>query len=76
MAFFIAKFAYNNIRNASTSYIFFKLNCRYHPYVSYKEDLNLYLKSKTIEKLFFKLQNLIGLLAKFLPCLKIFKASP
>ena len=56
----MAEFAYNNAKNASTGYIFFELNYRYLLCVSYKKDLNLRLKSKTGEKLFSKLQNLIA----------------
>ena len=36
----MAEFAYNNARNASTGSTPFKLNCKYHPRVSYKEDLD------------------------------------
>ena len=36
----MAEFAYNNAKNASTGYTPFELNCRYHPWVSYKEDLD------------------------------------
>ena len=38
----IAEFAYNNAKNASTGYTPFELNYGYHPWVSYKEDLNLH----------------------------------
>ena len=40
----MADFVYNNAKNASTGYISLELNCRYHPYVFYKEDLDLRLK--------------------------------
>ena len=36
----MAEFAYNNAKNASTDFTSFELNYRYHPWVSYKEDLN------------------------------------
>ena len=55
----IIKFAYNNIKNTNIKYIFFKLNYKYHFYIFYKEDFNLYSKLKTTKKLFFKLQNLM-----------------
>ena len=55
----IAEFAYNNAKNISTSYTPFELNCRYHPCVSYKEDLDPCLKSKIAEKLSSKLRELI-----------------
>ena len=57
--FFLAKFAYNNAKNANTSHTFFKLNCGYYLCVSYEEDLDLYSKSRTAEKLFSKLQELM-----------------
>ncbi len=36
----MAKFAYNNTKNASTGHTPFELNCSYHPRVSYKKDIN------------------------------------
>ena len=57
----MVEFAYNNTKNASIGYTFFKLNYKYYPYISYKKDLDLYLKSKTIKKLSFKLQNLMAI---------------
>ena len=56
----MVEFAYNNAKNASTSYTPFKLNCGYHPCVSYKEDLDPRSKSKTVEKLSSELQNLMA----------------
>ena len=56
----MVEFAYNNAKNTSTSHMLFKLNCGYHSQVFYKEDLDLYLKSKTVEKLSFELQNLMA----------------
>ena len=53
--FFIAEFIYNNTRNINTSHIFFEFNYKYHLYIFYKKNHNLYLKLKTIKKLFFKL---------------------
>ena len=49
--FSIAEFAYNNAKNASTGHIPFELNCRYHPCVSYKKDLDPCSKSKTAKEL-------------------------
>ena len=57
----MAEFAYNNAKNISTSYTFFKLNCRYYPHIFYKEDLDPCSKLKTVEKLFFELQNLMAI---------------
>ena len=53
----MTEFAYNNAKNASTGYTPFKLNCRYHPWVSYKKDLDPRSQLKTAEKLSSKLQN-------------------
>ena len=55
----MAKFAYNNAKNASTGYTSFKFNCGYHPRVSFKEDVDPYLKSRSAEKLAGKLRELI-----------------
>ena len=55
----IAKFAYNNAKNASTGHILFKLNCGYHPRVSFKEDVNPHSKSRSANKLVRKLRELI-----------------
>ena len=55
----MTEFTYNNAKNASTGHTLFKLNYRYHPWVSYKKDLDPRSKSKTAEKLSFKLQNLM-----------------
>ena len=56
----MAEFAYNNAKNASTGFTLFELNCGYHLWVSYKEDLNPRSQSKTAEELFFKLWNLMA----------------
>ena len=56
----MAEFAYNNAKNASTGHTLFKLNCGYHPRISYKEDLDPRSKSKIAKKLSSKLQNLIA----------------
>ena len=55
----MAEFAYNNAKNASTGYTPFKLNCGYHPCVSYEEDLNPHLKSRTAEELSSELRELM-----------------
>ena len=56
----ITEFAYNNAKNTSTNHILFKLNYKYHPRVSYKKDLGLRSKLKTMEELSSKLQNLMA----------------
>ena len=56
----MAEFAYNNAKNACNGNTSFELNCGYHPYVSYEEDLNPHLKSKTAEELSFELRELMA----------------
>ena len=36
----MAKFAYNNAKNASTGYRLFELNCGYHPCVFFEKNTN------------------------------------
>ena len=55
----MAEFAYNNAKNASSGYIPFKLNCGYHPRMSYKEDVNFRSKSKSADNLSAKLRELM-----------------
>ena len=57
--FSMTEFAYNNAKNTSIGHIPFELNCGYHLWVSYKEDLDPYSKSKITEELSSELQNLI-----------------
>ncbi len=40
----MAEFIYNKVKNASTGYMLFELNCGYHPHVSYKENIDHYSK--------------------------------
>ena len=55
----MAKFAYNNAKNASINHIPFKLNCGYHLCIFYKEDINSCSKSKSADKLSGNLKRLI-----------------
>ena len=55
----IAKFAYNNAKNASTGHTPFKLNCGYHPWILYEEDVNFRSQSKSVDKLSAKLRKLM-----------------
>ena len=55
----MAKFAYNNTKNASTGYTPFELNCEYHSWVSYEEDINPRSKSKLAIELSVKLWELM-----------------
>ena len=52
----IAKFAYNNTKNASTGHTSFKLNCGYHLGMSYKDEVDSRSKSKLADKLSAKLR--------------------
>ena len=47
----MTEFAYNYAKNASTNYTFFELNCGYHSFFFYKDDLDPRLKSKIVEEL-------------------------
>ncbi len=55
----MAKFAYNNAKNASTSHTPFELNCGFHPQASYKKDVTLCSQSKSADKLAAELKELM-----------------
>ena len=55
----MAKFAYNNAKNASTGYTPFELNCGYHPQMSYKKEVDPRSKSKSADELSAELKELI-----------------
>ena len=55
----IAEFAYNNAKNASTGHTPFELNCGYHPWMSYKDDVNPRSKSKSADELSAELKELM-----------------
>ena len=55
----MAEFAYNNIKNTSTSQIPFELNCGYHPRVFFEEDIDSCLRSRSANKLAEELRELI-----------------
>ena len=55
----MAKFAYNNAKNASTSHSFFDLNYGYYSRIFYKEVINLNFKSKLVEELSIELGELM-----------------
>ena len=55
----MAKFAYNDAKNASTSQTSFKLNCGYYQRNSFEKDTNPRFQSKTADKLSVELQELI-----------------
>ena len=51
--------AYNNTKNASTGHTPFELNCSYHPWVLYKEDIKPRSQSKSADKLSAELRKLM-----------------
>ena len=53
----MAEFAYNNAKNANTNHTPFKLNCGYHPCVSFEKDTNPCSWSKTANKWWTELQS-------------------
>ena len=55
----MAEFIYNNAKNVSTSHTLFELNCGYYLHMSYKEDINLYFKSKSANELLAELEELM-----------------
>ena len=55
----MAEFVYNNAKNASTGHTPFKLNCRYHPCISFEKDINPCSQSKTADKLLAELRELM-----------------
>ena len=55
----MAKFAYNNTKNASTSHTAFKVNYGYHRRVSYKKNIDPLSKSKSANKLSAELWELM-----------------
>ena len=57
----MAKFAYNNAKNASTDHAPFKLNYGYHLWVSYEEDIDPRSKSKSADELSAELQELMNI---------------
>ena len=55
----MAKFAYNNAKNASTGHTSFELNCGYHLRISYEEDVDPCSKSKSADELLAELRELM-----------------
>ena len=55
----MAMFAYNNVKNASTGYMPFKLNCGFYFWLFYEEDIDSCHKSKSADKLLAELQKLM-----------------
>ena len=57
----MAKFAYNNAKNASTGHTFFKLNCGFHPRVFFEDDIDPCSKSCSTDELAKELRELIDI---------------
>ena len=55
----IAGFAYNNAKNTSTGHTPFELNYGYHPWMSYKEDVDPRSQSKLADELSAELRELM-----------------
>ena len=55
----MAKFVYNNFKNASTSHTPFELNCGYHLRMLYKEEVDFRSESKSADELSEKLRELM-----------------
>ncbi len=55
----MAEFAYNNAKSASIGHILFELNCGYHPRVSFEEDVDPHLRSRSANELAEELRELM-----------------
>ncbi len=55
----MGEFAYNNAKNASTGHTLFKLNCGYHPRVSFEEDVDSRSRSRSANELAEELRELM-----------------
>ncbi len=55
----MAEFPYNNAKNASTGHTPFKLNCGYHPRVSFEEDVDPRSRSCSANELAEELRELM-----------------
>ena len=57
----MAEFAYNNTKNASIGYTSFELNCGFHPWVSFEDDVDLCSRSRSADELAKELKELIDI---------------
>ena len=55
----MAKFTYNNSKNASTGHTPFELNYGYHPRMLYKEEVDPRSQSKSVDELSAELRELM-----------------
>ena len=60
----MTKFTYDNTKNTSTMYMWFKPNCKYHLRVSYQETIDLRSRLKAADELVDKLRNLMSVYKK------------
>ena len=60
----MAKFAYNNAKNASTGHMPFKLNCSYHSQMLFEEDVDPRSKLMLASELLSELQKLMSVCRK------------
>ncbi len=54
----MAEFAHNNSKTTTTGHTPFELNCGFHPWASYKEDVDPRSKSKASDELATELREL------------------
>ena len=72
----MAKFTYNNAKNANIGHTSFALICGYHFWVFVDKDTNPYLQSKSADELSVELRDLITVCQKKLPpCSKTSEAN-
>ena len=57
----MAEFVYNNAKNASTGHIPFKLNCGFHPQVSFEDNIDLCSRSCSADELAKELRELMDI---------------
>ncbi len=55
----MVEFLYNNAKNASIGHNSFELNCGYHPRVSFEEDVDLRLRSRSANELAEEMRELM-----------------
>ncbi len=60
----MAEFAYNNAKNASTGYTLFKLNCGFHLWAFYEEDVNPRSQLKLTNELATEFRELMAVYKK------------
>ena len=57
----MGEFAYNNSKNASTGHTPYRLNCGYHPYISFENKCNARSRSSSAKGLATELRELINI---------------